>query len=286
MTSAVGRWAGMVKFSHTLFALPFALAGAALAADRFGVTWPQIGWVLLAMVGARNAAMGFNRLVDRKIDGRNPRTADRELPSGRLAPTAVWLFTLLLTGLFAFATWKLGLLPFVVPAIAVIFGYSFTKRISWLCHGVLGLALAMAPVGGWMALGGRFDWMIVGLGAAVLTWVAGFDVIYACQDLGFDREQGLHSIPARFGTSNALRIARLLHIATLVAMTVVGVVGQLHPVYYLGCIGIAGLLFYEHRLLRPSDLSKLGMAFFNLNGIISVLYLATILAALAVPRLL
>lgn len=285
MTSVVGRWAGMVKFSHTLFALPFALAGAALAADRFGVTWPQIGWVLLAMVGARNAAMGFNRLVDRKIDGRNPRTADRELPSGRLAPAAVWLFTLLLTALFVFATWKLNLLPFVVPAIAVIFGYSYTKRISWICHGVLGLALAIAPIGGWMALGGRFDWMIVALGTTVLTWVAGFDVIYACQDQRFDREHGLHSIPARFGTTHALAIARLLHILTILAMATVGIVGQLHPVYYLGCLVIAGLLVYEHRLLRPSDLSKLGMAFFNLNGIISVLYLTTILIALGVPRI-
>ncbi|MDH3627413.1 MAG: putative 4-hydroxybenzoate polyprenyltransferase [Acidobacteriota bacterium] len=276
----------MVKFSHTLFALPFALSGAALAADRFGLAWPRVGWVLLAMVGARNAAMGFNRLADRRIDARNPRTAQRELPSGRLSTGAVWSFTLLLTGLFILATWQLGLLPFVVPASLIVFGYSYTKRFTWACHGVLGLALAIAPVGGWMALGGRFDWMIVALALAVLTWVAGFDVIYACQDREFDRESGLHSIPARFGTARALIISRGFHVATILAMVGVGVLGALNPLYWVGCAGIAGLLFYEHRLLKPDDLSKLGLAFFNLNGLVSVLYFVTLLVALVVPRLL
>jgi 4-hydroxybenzoate polyprenyltransferase len=272
----------MVKFSHTLFALPFALAGATLAAAEHGITWSRVGWILVAMVGARNAAMGFNRLADARIDARNPRTAERELPRGRLSPGAVWTFTLALAALFAFAAHRLGLSWLVPPALAIVFGYSYTKRFTWASHFVLGLALALAPIGGWLATGGGASWTIAALAAAVALWVAGFDVIYACQDVDFDRREALHSIPARFGVGAALAIARALHAGALVALAAVGIVTDLHPVYWIGWVSIVALLLWEHRLVRADDLSRLSVAFFQMNGVISVVYLATVLAAVLI----
>ena len=280
------RWGRMVRFSHTLFALPFALAGGTLAAAEHGIGAGQLFWIVVAMVGARNAAMGFNRLADHAIDARNPRTAGRELPSGKLGRPAVWTMTLALAALFVFASFRLsplcGRLSFA--ALAIVFGYSFTKRFTWASHLVLGLALAMAPVGGWLAVSGSFSVAAWILGAAVLTWVAGFDVLYACQDLDFDRNEGLHSVPARFGVARALWFARLLHLAALGALIAVGLALALHPVYWAGIAVIAALLAWEHRLVRPGDLSRLDVAFFNLNGIISVIYLVTTLAAVLLPR--
>jgi 4-hydroxybenzoate polyprenyltransferase len=251
------------------------------------VTLPRLGWIVVAMFGARNAAMGFNRLVDHPIDAANPRTASRELPSGVLKRGPVWAFTIALAALFVLAAFMLNpLCGMLSPvALAVIFGYSFTKRFTWSSHLVLGLALAMAPVGGWLAVCGRFSVVAWLLGAAVMLWVAGFDVIYACQDVGFDRRAGLFSIPARFGVARALWMARLFHLAAIGALAGVGVMAGLHPIYWLGWLAIGALLVWEHRIVRADDLSRIGVAFFNMNGVISVLYLVVVLTALAAPRL-
>jgi 4-hydroxybenzoate polyprenyltransferase len=271
----------MVKLSHTLFALPFALAGAALAAASGPVgLWPLL-WIVVALFGARNAAMGFNRLADQSHDAANPRTRDRELPAGRLSRAAVWSFTLLLSALFVLASFQLHpTCGWLSPlALLIVFGYSYTKRFTWLSHLFLGLALSLAPVGSWLALRGSLSPAACLLGAAVLLWVAGFDVIYSCQDVDFDRRQGLYSLPARFGIPGALRVARALHAGALAALAGVGLVVELHPVYWVGWLAIAGLIVWEHHLVDERDLSRLNVAFFHVNGAISVLYLVTILTA-------
>lgn len=276
-------WGRAVKFSHSVFALPFALSGATLAAARGGVEPRQLLWIVAAMVGARNAALGFNRLADHGIDARNPRTAGRELPRGRVSRPGVWTLTLACAGLFVFAAFRLNPLCGALSpvALAVVFGYSYTKRFTWASHFVLGLALGLAPLGAWLAIRGAFSaeaWWLTG---AVLLWVAGFDVIYACQDVEFDRREGLHSIPARFGAGRALTTARWLHAAALAALAGVEWSARLHPVYWVGWAAIAGLLLWQHRLVRADDLSRVGMAFFNLNAAISAIYFATVLAAVA-----
>jgi len=274
----------MVKLSHSVFALPFALSGAALAAARYGISWGQLVWIVVAMVAARNAAMGFNRLADHAIDARNPRTEGRELPRGVLTRRAVWVLTAALAVVFVVASFRLnplcGLLSPV--ALAIVFGYSATKRFTWASHLVLGAALAMAPVGGWLAVAGRFDATPWILACAVVFWVAGFDTIYACQDAEFDRREGLHSIPARFGVRRALVLARAFHLAALAAMAAVGVAAGLGPVYAFGIVAIAAVFVWEHRLVRADDLGRVGAAFLNANALISVLYLGVVLAALAI----
>lgn len=282
MTGTVRTWARMVKLSHSVFALPFAFAGAALAADRYGTQPAQWVWIAVAMVAARNAAMGFNRLADHRIDARNPRTASRELPAQALGRGAVWAFTLALAALFVIAAFQLHpLCGWLSPlALAIVLGYSYTKRFTWGSHAVLGLALAIAPVGGWLAIAGRFDGLAWLLAAVVLPWVAGFDVLYACQDAGFDRAHGLHSIPARFGVPAALATARVLHAASFAAMLAVGWAADLHPAYFAG-VAVAGIIFVrQHAVVRADDLSRIGVAFLNMNGAISVLYLTSVLAAL------
>jgi 4-hydroxybenzoate polyprenyltransferase len=290
--ATVRTWGRMVKFSHSVFALPFALCGAALASVAHPLSARQVLWIVLAMVGARNAAMGFNRLADHAIDAENPRTADRELPAGRLRRGPVWAATAALSALFVVASFALNpLCGFLSPvALLVIFGYSYTKRFTAASHLVLGLSLAMAPVGAWVAVRGTFagedaevPWL---LAAAVLVWVAGFDIVYACQDVAFDRGRGLRSVPARFGLPGALRLARSLHAAAVLALAAVGLAADLGAIYWAGLLGIAALLAWEHRLVRPDDLSRLGLAFFNLNGIVSVAYLAVVLAALWLPGVL
>jgi len=275
----------MVKFPHSVFALPFALSGAALAAVGRGITPGQVFWIVLAMVGARNAAMGFNRLADHGLDAENPRTSGRELPAGRLSRAAVWSFTLSLAALFVLSAFALNRTCGILSplALAIVFGYSYTKRITWASHLFLGLSLAIAPVGGWLAVRGSFSVVPWLLALTVVTWVAGFDVIYACQDLAFDRRKGLHSVPARFGIATALAIARGLHAGTIAAMAGVGIAAGLHPVYWLGVAIIAALLVFEHRMVRADDLSRLTVAFFNMNGVIGVVYLAATLAAVLLP---
>jgi 4-hydroxybenzoate polyprenyltransferase len=270
----------MVKFSHSVFALPFAVAGAVLATRESGFTGMQLLWIVIAMVCARNAAMGFNRLVDHRLDAANPRTAARELPAGILSPAAVAVFTTLLLAGFVLAAATLNRLCLMLSplALVIILGYSFTKRFTWGSHLFLGLALAIAPVGGWVAIAGSFavtPWL---LAMAVLLWVAGFDIIYSCQDAAHDRQVGLHSIPGRFGIGPALVIARLFHALALLVLAAVGVAAGLHPVYHAGLVLIGGLFLWEHRLVRADDMSRVGKAFFNMNGIIAVLYLVVILA--------
>jgi 4-hydroxybenzoate polyprenyltransferase len=281
-------WGRMVRLSHSVFALPFALSGAALAAaETRGIGAARVVWIVVAMFAARNAAMGFNRLADHELDALNPRTAGRELPRGALSRRAVVAATALLSLLFVVAASRLGpLCGWLSPvALAIVFGYSYTKRFTWASHAILGLALAIAPVGGWLAVRGDFSPVAWVLGGAVLQWVAGFDVIYACQDVEFDRRAGLFSVPARFGVARGLVLARALHLGALAALAGVGLLAELHPVYWVGWAAIAALLAWEHRLVRADDLSRLDVAFFNMNGTIAVLYFATVLASVLLPRM-
>lgn len=282
----VRRWGRMVKFSHSVFALPFALTGAALAAARYGIAFRQVAWIVVAMVSARNAAMGFNRLADQAIDAKNPRTAGRELPSGLLSRGAVWTFTAACGALFLAASFQLNALcgALSAPALLVVFFYSLTKRFTWASHLVLGLSLATAPVGGWLAIAGRFDPVPLWLALAVGFWVAGFDTIYACQDAAFDQREGLFSIPARFGVRRALVLARVFHGLAVGAMAAVGVAASLHGIYWVGLVIVAGVLVVEHRLVHADDLSKVGVSFLNANGLISMLYFGVVLAALALGK--
>jgi 4-hydroxybenzoate polyprenyltransferase len=288
MSDVFGRavlYGRMIKFSHSVFALPFALASAALAA-REGFRWAQVGWIVVAMVGARSAAMGFNRLADHAIDARNPRTAGRELPRGALRRGEVWALVTLSALALVVAAAMLGPLCLALSpvALAIVFGYSYTKRFTALSHVVLGLALAVAPVGAWLAIRGTFSPVAVVLGLAVLAWVAGFDTIYSCQDAEFDRQAGLHSLPARIGVRRALLAARAFHVAAIACLAAVHPLANLHPLYLAGVAGIAGLLAYEHSLVKADDLSRVDAAFFTLNGWVSVGYLAVTLAAIAAAR--
>jgi 4-hydroxybenzoate polyprenyltransferase len=270
----------MVKLSHSVFALPFALASVALAAEG-GVRAGQVLWILVAMVGARSAAMGFNRLADHAIDARNPRTAARELPRGRLTRPEVWAFVTLSAGALVLAAGMLNPLCLALSpvALAVVFGYSYTKRFTAFSHVVLGLALAIAPVGAWLAVRGTFAVTPFVLGGAVLLWVAGFDAIYACQDAEFDRREGLHSLPARLGIARALVVARVFHVLAVLLLASLYWLSPLHPLYLAGVLGVAALLGYEHSLVRADDLSRVDVAFFTLNGWISVGFFVVTVAA-------
>ena len=270
----------MIKFSHSVFALPFALASAAVAANG-RVPWRELPWIVVAMIGARSAAMGFNRLADQAIDARNPRTAGRELPRGVLSRGEVWMFVgvsaLALIGAAAMLNPLCLLLSPV--ALLVVMGYSYTKRFTSLSHLVLGLALSIAPVGAWLAVRGRFDVAPVFLALAVLCWVAGFDTIYSCQDVDFDRREGLRSLPALLGIARALTVSRVLHVAAVILLAALYTCAPLHPVYLVGVGAVATLLVYEHSLVSADDLSRVDAAFFTVNGWISVGYLVfTVLA--------
>lgn len=272
----------MIKFEHTIFALPFAYLGAFLASG--GVpTGHDLLWITLAMVGARTAAMSLNRLIDRHIDAKNPRTANRALPRGLLSVGEVWVYTILsFIVLFVAAVQLNWLCVQLMPvAVFVLVIYSYTKRWTWACHLVLGVALGLAPLGSWVAVTGKIEFPGVLLGLAVAFWVAGFDIIYACQDYDFDRAEGIHSIPARFGIPAALVISAALHVAAPVLLAAVGFYLKLGVFYLLGVIIAAGLLFYEHKLVKPDDLSKIGVAFLNMNGYLStVMFLFTLLDVL------
>jgi 4-hydroxybenzoate polyprenyltransferase len=276
----------MIKFSHTVFALPFALAAAALAARDHGVTVAQLVAVVLAMVGARTAAMGFNRIADRFIDARNPRTASRELPAGRISLPAVVALVTISTALFVACAAYLGPLCLRLSPVALVmlFGYSYTKRFTWLCHVFLGFAIAAGPAGAFIAVAGTISapaWYLV---LAVTTWIGGFDVLYALADLDFDRKARLHSIPARFGIRAALWISAALHALAATALVLTGLAAALGPIYFVGVALITAILVWEHTLVRPTDLSRLDMAFFTLNGYVSVAFLVAVLGDLLVGR--
>ena len=270
----------MIKFEHTVFALPFALMGAFLAAG--GVPGAAVfGWVVLAMVGARTSAMGFNRIVDVEFDKKNPRTVDRALAAGTVRMGEAWGMVLLAAALFFFACYNLNPLTLILSpfALALTFLYSLTKRFTWLCHVVLGIALAFSPLGGYVAVKGAFVGFPWALSLAVILWVAGFDTIYACLDADFDRQAGLYSLPARFGREKAFRFAVFLHFLAFVCFVATGIMAGLNFFYYLGIALTGGALFYQHLIVNARDLSRIQMSFFTMNGLISLtLFVATWLA--------
>jgi 4-hydroxybenzoate polyprenyltransferase len=276
----------MIRFSHSVFALPFALSSATLAVQAGGITARQAFWIVVAMVSARSAAMGFNRLADHGIDARNPRTASRELPRGALSRREVWAFVAASLALFVVAAGRLNPLCLALSpvALAIVLGYSYTKRFTAASQLVLGLSLAIAPVGAWLAIRGRLEAVPLALGLAVVLWVAGFDTIYACQDVEFDRREGLRSIPASLGVPRALAVARALHVAAVAVLAGLFALAPLHPLYLAGVSLVAAILAYEHTLVRPDDLRRVMQAF-NLNGWVSLGYFAstTVAAWLAGP---
>jgi 4-hydroxybenzoate polyprenyltransferase len=282
--SVVAAFGRMVKFSHTVFALPFALAATAMAARGHGITLAQVLAILVAMVAARTAAMGWNRIIDRRIDARNPRTANRELPTGQVSVLAAALLVGASSAVFVAAAASLGRLCLLLSPVVLVLvlGYSFTKRFTWLCHLFLGLAIGIAPAGAWIAVRGELGMPAVWLMAAVATWIGGFDVLYALADRDFDRQAGLHSIPARFGVPAALAISAFLHLLTVLALLAAGWAAGLGGIYYLGVAAVLAIFVYEHAILRPSDLSRLDVAFFNLNGYVSLIYFATTLTQVLV----
>jgi 4-hydroxybenzoate polyprenyltransferase len=277
----IRRYLSFIRFSHSVFALPFALVGALLAARIAPVGWRQVLWIVVAMVAARSAAMGFNRLVDVEFDARNPRTAMRELPQGLITRPAATLFVAIASIVFVIAAGQLSTLCLALSpvALAIVFWYSLAKRYTAYTQAFLGLAMAVAPVGGWLAAGGRGGWEPWLLGLAIGLWVGGFDVLYACQDLEFDRQHGLRSIPVRFGLHRAVRISRVMHVLTVLCMLLVGYVAGLGPLYAAGVALVAALLAYEQSLVAPDDLSQVKRAF-DLNGYVGILYLATTAAAI------
>ncbi|RED60447.1 UbiA-like polyprenyltransferase [Cohnella lupini] len=289
MISKLRTFLEMIKFEHTLFALPFAFVGAILGAVTEGnrlPEWSECGWILLAMVGARTAAMGLNRVIDKAIDGRNPRTAMRAIPAGLLKSKDVLIFIVISLIILFWAAAQLNSLAVKLLPLAVFFLviYSYTKRFTWACHLVLGLTIGLAPLGGWVAVTGGITWTAIILYVTVALWTAGFDTIYACQDVDFDRKEGLHSIPARFGISRALGIARSLHALTAAGFALLLIMTDLSWWYLAGTIVAAGLLLYEHQLVKPNDLSKLNAAFFTMNGVLSTVIFAFTFIDLVVVR--
>jgi len=271
----------MIKIEHTLFALPFAFLGAVLAANGFPALW-QIVWIIVAMVGARSAAMAFNRIADRSYDAKNPRTASRALPAGLLSVGFVWAFTFVSAGAFLFAAAMLNHLTLILApvALASVLLYSFTKRWTLLSHVILGWCLAIAPTAAWIAVRGQIGSAVpLLLSLVVLLWTAGFDVLYACQDVDFDRRESLHSIPARVGIANALWIARVLHAASFLALVSLYFLTNLGYVALLGVAVTGVLLLYQHHLVKANDLSRLNAAFFTTNAFVSVILLFTFGAA-------
>ena len=284
MLSRLRVYLSFVRFSHSVFALPFALAGALLASRQVPITWTVVGWILVAMVAARSAAMGFNRLVDARMDALNPRTANRELPRGTMSSREAIAFVFVASAVFVFAAVQLNPICFALSpvALAIVFWYSLAKRYTTWTQLFLGLAMAVAPVGGWLAVGGRGGWEPWLLAAAIGTWVGGFDVLYACQDLDFDRAHGLRSIPVRFGVARSLAISRAMHVVAIVCLAALGFVAPLGAVYFVGVTAVAMMLMYEQSLVRADDLSQVKRAF-DLNGYVGILYLIVIVVSLYGP---
>ena len=275
MLARLQTYASFVRFSHSVFALPFALTGALLAFQLVPFSWRRVGWIIVCMVAARSAAMGFNRLADAGFDARNPRTAMRELPQGRMSRREAILFVLVSSAIFVGGAAQLGWVCLVLSpvALAIVFWYSLAKRVTAYTQIFLGLAMAIAPVGGWIAAGGPArpePWL---LGLAIGAWVAGFDVLYACQDLQYDQREGLRSIPVRFGVRRSLAISRVMHVVAVVALGGVGLLAGLGPVYAVGVAVVGALLVYEQSLVSETDLSQVKRAF-DMNAWVGVLYFA------------
>ena len=286
MTASVRTTLDMIKIEHTLFALPFAFLGAVLAARGFSAhnlpTLRQALWITVAMVGARSAAMAFNRIADRHIDAANPRTRTRAIPAGLLSVRFAWAFTLVSAAVFIAASAMLNRLTLLLApvALASVLLYSYTKRVTALSHLVLGWCLAIAPTGAWIAVRGALDSPTpLLLSAVVMLWTAGFDVLYACQDTDFDRRAGLHSIPARLGVARALWVSRLLHLLAFAALVCLYLIAGLGALALAGVVATGALLVYQHSLVSASDLTRLNAAFFTTNAFVSVILLATFGAA-------
>lgn len=286
----LSTYASFVRISHSVFALPFALTGALLALHRAGEWSPRVVgwrvlWIVVAMVAARSAAMGFNRLADARYDALNPRTAARELPRGAMTRTEATAFIVVSSIVFVLAAWMLGPLCFVLSpvALAIVFWYSLAKRFTTYTQLFLGLAMAVAPVGGWLAAGGRGGWEPWLLAMAIGTWVGGFDVLYACQDLEFDRAHGLRSIPVRFGVARALSISRAMHVVTVLCLAALNAAADLGWLYLAGVVGVAVLLAWEQSLVSDRDLSQVKRAF-DMNGYVGILYFVTTAAAVFVGK--
>ncbi|MFD1138675.1 putative 4-hydroxybenzoate polyprenyltransferase [Paenibacillus urinalis] len=278
----------MIKIEHTLFALPFAFMGAILGSTEINGRlpfWAEIGWILLAMVGARSAAFGLNRMIDRVIDGKNPRTAGRAIPAGLLKISEVVIFVIISFILLFWAASQLNplsvkLLPIAVFMLVI---YSYTKRFTWLCHVVLGLTIGLAPLGGWVAVTGEINLTAMVLYLAAAFWTAGFDIIYACQDIDFDQKEGVYSIPSRFGTQGALNIAKYFHIITAIGFIALFFMTDLSWIYAIGILISCGLLIYEHMIVSPNDMSRVQTAFFTLNSWVSmVILLFTLIDAVVI----
>ena len=269
------KYLSLIKFSHTIFAIPFALIGFFLAAESYDFEWTTLLYVVLCMVFARSAAMAFNRYIDRDIDKANPRTVNvREIPSGRITPNQALIFVTINSLLFILTTYLINPICFTLSPIAliIILGYSYTKRFTALCHLILGLGLALAPIGSYLAVSGKFAVIPILFSVVVLFWVSGFDIIYSLQDEEFDKTQKLHSIPVLLGKKNALDLAKLLHFLTFATLSIAGSLGDFGLYYWLGFWIFSGLLIYQHTLVRHNDLSKVNLAFFTANGIASVIF--------------
>jgi len=264
----------MIRFSHTIFALPFALSSVVFSSLFYDVTPEKFFWILIAMICARSSAMGFNRIVDKKFDALNPRTKNRELPTGKISTFEAIIFVVFFSALFIYSAYKLNPLCFYLSpvALAVIFFYSFTKRFTWFSHLFLGISLGLAPVGAWLAIAGRFDLPPIIIGFGVLTWIGASDIIYACQDYEFDRRYGLYSIPQRFGIEKALKISSAVHFLTFLSFTVLKFLLNLGLIYTIGLILIGMLLIYQHKIVNPKDLSRVNFAFNNINSLVSTTY--------------
>jgi 4-hydroxybenzoate polyprenyltransferase len=280
MLERVRVYLSFVRFSHSMFALPFALAGALLAARHVTLTWSAVGWILVAMVAARSAAMGFNRLADARLDALNPRTANRELPRGAMSIREATVFVVAASLGFMYAAWRLSPLCLALSpvALAIVFWYSLAKRYTTWTQLFLGLAMAVAPVGGWLAAGGRGGWEPWLLALAIGAWVGGFDVLYACQDLDFDRAHGLRSIPVAFGVPTALLISRIMHGVAVFCLLALAWATPLPWFYDAGVAGVALMLVYEQSLVSARDLSQVKRAF-DLNGYVGILYLLILAAS-------
>lgn len=283
----VATYGRMIRFSHSIFALPFAYAAVAMASLNHAVSLWDILWILGAMVSARSAAMGFNRLVDAGMDARNPRTANRELPRGAISVAATTVLVIISSALFILFASRLGPLALKLAplALAYICLYSFTKRFTWACHLFLGVGIGIAPMGAWIGVTGGVSPVAVLLWIIVTLWVAGFDIVYACLDYEHDLEKGIHSIPAKVGIRKGLLTAKLFHVAALLLMVVVFLISSMHFVYLVGLVVIAGVFIYQHSLVKPDDLSQVVRASLDLNGIVSTCYFGVTLTAVILIKM-